>query len=112
MGGPGSGGHNRVVERLRVLRGGRRRAADRPVAMPIARLKARAEELEALGRQLLARARRHPTRKTHHHGTQPSAELSAALKLFEAADRAWARLQRLAPKTAEGRKKSKWDGLL
>ncbi len=75
-------------------------------------LKARAETVESLARALFKKARRTQTRRTKSNGVQISAELSAAMRLSEVADKIWARLQRMEPKVLERPKKSKWDGLL
>ena len=51
----------------------------------------RACKLEGLGRTLLRRAEKEPIVETPANGRQPSAELSAALRCFESADRIFLR---------------------
>lgn len=99
--------------KLRALRGGRANGASPPDEARMI-MTARAKKLEALGVRLLDKARRRPIRNTKSNGVQVSAELSAALRLFEAADKIWARLQRADGKSSGGGtpRKSKWDGLL
>jgi len=77
-------------------------------------LRARAEKLEALGTKILEAAEKKPIDTTPNNGRQVSAQLTAALRVLEAADRAWLRLGRgsIGPvKEAKG-PKSKWRGLL
>lgn len=57
----------------------------------------RADKLETLGMAMIERASGRPTSKTPSNGTQIAAQLTAGMKLLEAADRIWIRLGRLEP---------------
>lgn len=83
---------------LRSVRNARRRPRARGLQDDVERvLRVRAEELNRLALRLLKRAERKPTMRTPSNGEQASPLFAAAHKLFEAADRIYLRLGRLAP---------------